>query len=299
MRRFLLPLATFVAVACLGVLAPVEAQQAAAPGATAAVTSRDSLADEAPFLAENNAAMNKMMAGMAVKPTGDVDHDFAAMMVPHHQGAIDMALAELRYGHNEQLRRIAQEIIVEQQQEIAAMRLALGQPLPPSTRRVNAGRCPTLSAGPAPTLPFTPMQMKMKQELTVMKRSLCYTAVLLALARCSLQRCRLSPGRRPGAAGAGHPDQPSRPRLCRRAILQHGVGHRSGRQQAARRHPARRPAAGQFQPALQGPGAGARHGLFARSQDARRGLHRLELGHLHRHRDQRGEAHHLCRPLAA
>src|SRR6202035_5312956 len=81
---------------------------------------------------ENNAAMDKMMAGMAVKPTGDVDADFAAMMIPHHQGAIDMALAELRYGKNEQLRRIAQEIIVDQQQEIAAMRLALGQPLPPS-----------------------------------------------------------------------------------------------------------------------------------------------------------------------
>jgi hypothetical protein len=52
--------------------------------------------------------------------------------VPHHQGAIDMALAVLRYGRNEQLRRLAQEIIVTQQQEIAAMRLAVGEPLPPS-----------------------------------------------------------------------------------------------------------------------------------------------------------------------
>jgi uncharacterized protein (DUF305 family) len=43
-----------------------------------------------------------------------------------------MAQAELRYGHNEALRRMAQEIIVTQQQEIAAMRLALGQALPPS-----------------------------------------------------------------------------------------------------------------------------------------------------------------------
>ena len=58
--------------------------------------------------------------------------DFVAMMMPHHQGAIDMAQAELRYGRNEQLERLAQEIIVTQQQEIAAMRLALGQPLPPS-----------------------------------------------------------------------------------------------------------------------------------------------------------------------
>lgn len=89
-------------------------------------------ATEVPFLAENAAAMNRMMADMEVKPTGDVDADFVAMMIPHHQGAIDMALAVLRYGRNEQIRRIAQEIIVEQQQEILAMRLALGQPLPPS-----------------------------------------------------------------------------------------------------------------------------------------------------------------------
>jgi len=87
---------------------------------------------ETAFLAENDAAMAKMMRGMTIQPSGNVDADFAAMMIPHHQGAIDMAIAELRHGRNEQLRRIAQEIIVDQQQEIAAMRLALGQPLPPS-----------------------------------------------------------------------------------------------------------------------------------------------------------------------
>src|SRR6185312_1366862 len=84
------------------------------------------------FLVENDAAMKKMMGDMAVKPTGDVDADFVAMMVPHHQGAIDMALAVLRHGHNPQIRRLAQEIIVSQQQEIAVMRLAVGLPLPPS-----------------------------------------------------------------------------------------------------------------------------------------------------------------------
>ena len=76
--------------------------------------------------------MAKMMAAMTVDPTGDVDRDFVAMMVPHHQGAIDMAVALLRYGRNERLKRLAQEIIVTQQQEIAAMRLAIGEPLPPS-----------------------------------------------------------------------------------------------------------------------------------------------------------------------
>jgi Domain of unknown function (DUF305) len=85
--------------------------------------------DEAPFWKENEAAMIKMMKDMEIKPTGDIDRDFVAMMTPHHQGAIDMAIAELRYGKNEQLRRIAQEIIVEQMQEIAAMKLAIGQPV--------------------------------------------------------------------------------------------------------------------------------------------------------------------------
>jgi hypothetical protein len=98
-------------------------------------------ADESPFYADNDAAMNRMMEAMTIKPTGDIDRDFTAMMIPHHQGAIDMAVAYLRYGHNEQLRRIAQEIIVEQRQEIDAMRLAVG--LPPSP----AMAAPTQPAG--------------------------------------------------------------------------------------------------------------------------------------------------------
>jgi uncharacterized protein (DUF305 family) len=93
---------------------------------------RSSSPEEAPYLSENIAAMTKMMVDMGIRPSGDIDKDFVAMMTPHHQGAIAMAQAELRYGRNEQLRRMAQEIIVTQQQEIAAMRLALGQPLPPA-----------------------------------------------------------------------------------------------------------------------------------------------------------------------
>jgi hypothetical protein len=101
-------------------------------GALAIVDATSTPSAEAPFLADNHAAMDRMMADMDIKASGDVDHDFVAMMVPHHQGAIDMAQALLRYGHNEPLRRLAQEIIVTQQQEIAAMRLAVGEPLPPA-----------------------------------------------------------------------------------------------------------------------------------------------------------------------
>jgi hypothetical protein len=99
---------------------------------------------EQPYLAAVKTAMDGMMAGMMVPATGNVDGDFVAMMTPHHQGAIDMAVAELRYGKNEQLKRIAQEIIVDQQQEIAAMKLAIGQPLPPSMPAPTQGSMPPM-----------------------------------------------------------------------------------------------------------------------------------------------------------
>jgi hypothetical protein len=91
---------------------------------------------------------------MTIKPTGDVDRDFVAMMVPHHQGAIDMAKAVLRYGHNVQLHRLAQEIVVTQQQEIAAMRLAVSEELPPSVASpTQPGAIPALQAGMPPSTP--------------------------------------------------------------------------------------------------------------------------------------------------
>jgi len=114
-------------------------------------------AAEAPYLAENVSAMTKMMIDMGIRPSGDVDTDFVAMMVPHHQGAIDMALAVLRHGRNPQIRRLAQEIIVTQQQEIAVMRLAVGEPLPPSgpsltevppVRRNDSNQSTTQAMGP-------------------------------------------------------------------------------------------------------------------------------------------------------
>ena len=90
------------------------------------------MGSDSPSTAGYTAAMDKMHKDMMIKYTGNADVDFVRGMIPHHQGAIDMALAELRHGKNEQLRRIAQEIIVDQQQEITAMHLALGQALPPS-----------------------------------------------------------------------------------------------------------------------------------------------------------------------
>jgi Domain of unknown function (DUF305) len=109
--------------------------------------------EESAFLAENETAMTRMMSAMEAKPSGDIDRDFVAMMAPHHQGAIDMAVLELRYGENEQLRRIAQEIIVSQMQEIAAMKLAIGEqvttsvPAPTQASRMPPHDHMSMSAG--------------------------------------------------------------------------------------------------------------------------------------------------------
>ncbi len=71
-------------------------------------------------------SMRKMDGDMVAAPmTGDPDRDFSAMMIPHHQGAIDMARAVLLYGRDPVLRRLAEEIVVTQRQEIEVMRLRL------------------------------------------------------------------------------------------------------------------------------------------------------------------------------
>jgi len=79
-------------------------------------------------------AVARMHVAMHVPFSGDADRDFARMMIPHHQGAIDMALAELRYGKDKRLKRLAEEIIVDQQQEITVMHLALGDALTPGVQ---------------------------------------------------------------------------------------------------------------------------------------------------------------------
>lgn len=74
------------------------------------------------FMRDMQASMTKMDRGMAEAPmNGDVDHDFATMMIPHHTGAIDMAKAELANGKDPVMRRLAEEIIIDQQSEIDAM----------------------------------------------------------------------------------------------------------------------------------------------------------------------------------
>jgi hypothetical protein len=90
------------------------------------------------------ASMDKMhMAMEAVMRSGNADVDFVRLMLPHHQAAIDMAKTQLLYGTDAQMRRLAQEIITDQQSEIELMQRWLkqrepgapkeNQPTPPQT----------------------------------------------------------------------------------------------------------------------------------------------------------------------
>lgn len=92
---------------------------------TTSIAHAQAVPPDAGYLAEATSAMARMMAAMQIAPTGDADRDFVAGMVPHHQGAVEMAEAELKFGKNVALQRIAQEIIVTQRDEIVAMHRAV------------------------------------------------------------------------------------------------------------------------------------------------------------------------------
>lgn len=80
------------------------------------------------------AAMAAMHRNMDVPYTGDADRDFVAGMIPHHQGAVEMARIELRYGKDPVLRRLARDVIAAQDREIALMRRWQARnPVPPAT----------------------------------------------------------------------------------------------------------------------------------------------------------------------
>jgi len=114
-------LAVLLVVSVSRAQAPHQHEVSPSPGTPPASTAAES------FTALMMQDMERMHRDMSIVPSGDPDRDFAAMMIPHHQGAVDMARAELQFGKNPVLRRLAQGIVVEQLQEIEVMQRELRQ----------------------------------------------------------------------------------------------------------------------------------------------------------------------------
>jgi uncharacterized protein (DUF305 family) len=81
---------------------------------------------ERQFLFAKDVAVSEMAQASLTRPSGDVDRDFVGMMAARDQATTELARAELLYGHNDEIRRLAQRIVVQQQHDIAAMKQAVG-----------------------------------------------------------------------------------------------------------------------------------------------------------------------------
>ena len=77
--------------------------------------------DNSPSSLAFHGVNQKMHEGMDIAFTGDADADFVRGMIPHHQGAVDMAKVVLAFGKDPQIRKLAEEIVKAQEGEIALM----------------------------------------------------------------------------------------------------------------------------------------------------------------------------------
>lgn len=117
MKRNLTVIATLIAAGMLLAGTGASAQHQG-HGAHGAAPTRGETASTTAFKAAND----KMHKGMAIRFTGDADVDFVRGMIPHHQGAIDMARIVLQHGKDPAIRKLAEEIVAAQDKEIAMMR---------------------------------------------------------------------------------------------------------------------------------------------------------------------------------
>jgi len=94
-----------------------------------------------PDWSELTSSMEKMHTAMAaVEPSGATYVDFVRLMLPHHRAALDMAKTQLLYGNDPQMRRLAQEILTDQQSEIQLMQLWLQRHDPQKRRPLSRGQ---------------------------------------------------------------------------------------------------------------------------------------------------------------
>ena len=115
MNRTAIALAATLAAATFGGAA--QAQQHQHHGAPAAATSSDSASTKA-----YKEANTKMHKEMDIPYSGDADADFVRGMIPHHQGAIDMAKIVLAHGKDPEIRKLAESVIRDQEKEVAMMK---------------------------------------------------------------------------------------------------------------------------------------------------------------------------------
>lgn len=99
----------------------VAMAQSTDPHAGHTMPATSATAAASPSTAAYEAANAKMHKDMGVALTGDADRDFLAGMIPHHQGAIDMAEVVLKYGKDPKVKQLARGIIRAQKHEIAMM----------------------------------------------------------------------------------------------------------------------------------------------------------------------------------
>jgi uncharacterized protein (DUF305 family) len=118
MLNRILGVASIVGVALLLGAAPAGGQ----PGAGQPGTTQPGTGEMSPAMQGYKQAMDTMHQAMMKPMTGNVDQDFAQMMMAHHQGAIDMARVELQYGADPTLKQMAQTVIDEQGKEIDALK---------------------------------------------------------------------------------------------------------------------------------------------------------------------------------
>ena len=118
----------YLSARMLGLLLLIVGIGALGPCVQAESNARDGRLTANPDWSELIASMDKMhMAMGAIARSGNSDVDFVRLMIPHHQAAIDMAKTQLLYGKDPQMRRLAQEIITDQQLEIEVMQRWLKQ----------------------------------------------------------------------------------------------------------------------------------------------------------------------------